>query len=330
MELTDSSLLEQSVERLKSYPDFEETNVYVATSSEQAPQVYGMMDRGLKVQGLIEEPGRRDTGPAILLAVLTILRKDPQAQIMFLPSDPYIPSEDYHAFSLVLKDVMEAVDAEDKLVLLGKKPDYPATGFGYIEYQTSAQNSKAKPIARFHEKPVLEIASQYVKQENMLWNMGMFAGKAAVFGKLFEKHAPEMYRNIQAYLDGSFDYMEAEKKSVDFAIMEPASLDKQLLVLPVDSFSWKDVGNIDVYLSIKNQFLQQLDLPQNPIVNVKSKNNKALSYKSDKLVAFVGVEGLCVADTENSLLITKCSEAESVKEVVNQLNEQPNKYTVHL
>ena len=330
LNLTDSSLIEQSVERLKSYPHFNETNVFVSTSRDQAAHVYENMDNGLEIKGTIEEPGRRDTGPAILLAVTTIMKQDPDANIMFLPSDPYIPKENYHAFSDTLKDVMEAVDTEDKLVLLGKKPEYPATGFGYIEYRQLGGESKLKSIARFHEKPNLERASHYLQQDNMLWNMGMFAGKAKVFDELFRKYAPRMYAGVKGYANGTLDYMDAEKKSVDFPIMEPASLDNQLLVLPVDSFSWQDVGNIDVYLGIKNNFLKSFGLPQNPIVSFKRHSNKALSHKSDKMIAFVGVEGLCVVDTDNALLIAKCNEAENVKQVVDRLSEQPKKYAPYL
>ena len=330
LDLTDSSLIQQSVERLKFYPKFKETNTFVSTSQEQAHHVYKIMDQGLKIDGTIEEPNRRDTGPAILLAVMTILKKDPKAHIMFLPSDPYIPYEDYQSFSKALEDVMEGLDKEDKIVLLGKKPDYPATGFGYIEFKRDEKETKLKDIAKFHEKPKLEVASQYLQMDNMLWNMGIFAGKARVFAELFSNYAPKMYRDITNYIDGKVDYIEAEKKSVGFAIMEPASLNNQLKVLPIDSFSWKDVGNIDVFLSIKNEFLQKSGVPKNPSINVKSKNNKALSSKSNKLIAFVGVEGLCVVDTEDTLLVSKCSEAEDVKQVVNRMNENQTIFAPYL
>ena len=48
------------------------------------------------------------------------------------------------------------------------------------------------------------------------------------------------------------------------------------------------------------------------------------------MIAFVGVEGLCVVDTDNALLIAKCNEAENVKQVVDRLSEQPKKYAPYL
>lgn len=330
LELTDTSLIEQSLERLRIYPDFKDTNVYVSTAHDQAHHIYKMMDTGLEIKGTIEEPGRRDTGPAILLAVLTILQKDPQAHIMFLPSDPFIPSKDYQNFSNSIQKVMAATEKEEKIVLLGRKPDYPATGFGYIEYKEDSLGEGPKNILRFHEKPKLPVAEQYLKRDNMLWNMGMFAGRAEVFAKLFRKYAPSMYDSVKGYIEGSCDYMSAEKKSVDFAIMEPASLDSRLMVVPCDSFSWQDVGNIDTFLTIKNQFIADSGQESNPIIEAASHANKAISKRADKLIAFVGVEGLCVVDTENTLLISKCSEAENVKHVVNKLNTQPDKYAPYL
>ncbi len=328
LEVTQGNLIQQSIDRLKLYPDFDQTHVYISTGSDILAQVNRLRSDGLHVDDVIVEPARRDTGPAILLSTLRILEKDPDALIMFLPADPYIPEGDYTVFSDYLKATMDYIGNEDKLLLLGKKPEFAATGYGYIEFNAKAGTVHGiQSISRFHEKPKLEVAESYLQRSNFLWNMGIFAGKAKVFAQLFAKYAPQIYQPMVDYVAGKGSYEAAQKKSVDFAVMEPSSLNGELAVLPVDNFRWHDVGNVDVFLSIRGQYLQEQG--EAPLVyELEASGNKVKTDTAGKMVAIVGVDGLCVVDEKDVLLITKCTEAERLKQVVDDLkkNKQFEKF----
>lgn len=317
LELTEGNLIQQSIDRLKLYPSFEQTHVYLSTGSDVIHQIDRLRAEGLKVDDVFVEPSRRDTGPAILLAALKILEKDPNAHIMFLPADPYIPEQDYPVFAQYLIQSMEA-SLSERLVLLGKKPTYATTAYGYIESGANLSQGAAFAIQRFHEKPKLEVAETYLKSPNMLWNMGIFAAKGQTFARIFAKHAPIMYQDLQNYLHGQGNYDACEKKSVDFAVMEPASLAGELAVIAAQNFSWYDVGNIDVFITLRQSYLAEQQL-NSLTYQYQAQNNKAMTKDPNKLVAFVGVEGLCVIDETDVLLVAKCSDAENLKKVVDEL-----------
>ena len=88
---------------------------------------------GLKTENkIISEPVGRNTAPAILLAVLKILDQACLQDALFfiLPADHVI--KDVPRFH---EKIVKAVDLANKgyLVTFGIQPDYPETGYGYIE-----------------------------------------------------------------------------------------------------------------------------------------------------------------------------------------------------
>ena len=331
LSVTDKSLLKQSIERLKFYPNFSKTHIYISTEKGLRKHFTSMKEEGIEFEGIIEEPSRRDTGPAILLATLEIMKKDPHAYIMFLPADHYIPPKDYSQFGSYLQQMMQHVEEKNKIVLLGKTPKYPATGFGYIEYAQDAVNKSAlQAVVKFHEKPKEELAKKYLDQGNTLWNIGIFAGKAETFSKLFKKYANNIYKGIEQYVQGTASYQNVEKKSVDFAIMEPSSKVGKLAVLPTDNFEWQDVGNINSYLAIQDQYLEAQNIEKPKIITKDAMHNKVFLKNKKKLVSFIGVDNLCVVDTDDVLLVTDCDQAEKIKTVVNDMNQNKEKYASFL
>ena len=103
--------------------------------------------------------------------------------------------------------------------------------------------------------------------------------------------------------------------SIDYAVMEKS---KNVSVLPVD-FSWWDVGNIEVFLSLKKRYGSSIS----DVITVDAHNN--LTDVPGKRVALVGVDDLCVVETDDVLLITKRGKAERVKAAVKLLKKEKNK-----
>ena len=59
-------------------------------------------------------------------------KQDPDALIIVAPSDHWI--EDEHAFNENVQQAFDFCEKENALMTLGIKPNFPNTGFGYIEY----------------------------------------------------------------------------------------------------------------------------------------------------------------------------------------------------
>lgn len=303
---SEASLLDQAISRILmlTYEDF----IWVSTTKEHEKSIRDSLS-SRSIGNISVEPGSRDTGAAILLNCFEIYEKDPDAVIVFLPADPFIPSRDNKKFADYLQNAINFVSSHRKITLLGVEPTYPATGYGYIEYDDNDHVKGPFEVLKFREKPSAEVAQQYLEKGNMLWNISIFCAQASVFLEEFKLYAPEIYYGVQAYRKGEKLYEKIKAESIDYAVMEHS---KNVCVLPVD-FSWCDVGNIEVFLSLKQQY-NTLD---NNFIAIDSHNN--LVDVPKKLVALVGVEDLCIVETEDSLLITKRDKAERVRSIVKLL-----------
>jgi len=303
------TLLEQAINRVSSVVPKE--NIWISTTENHAANIKKYV--GDKIGNIVIEPGMRNTGPAILLACLQIHQKDPNAVVMFLPSDPFI--SDSEKFVNYVKNAISFAKNSNGITLFGIQPTYPATGYGYIEFDNINKQNAPYKVLRFHEKPDLKTAQEYIKRDNMVWNICMFCGKTQIFLEEFKTHAPEIFDGVTKYYNNQGDYNDVKSDSIDYAVMEKSD---NIFVIPAD-FPWCDVGNIEIFLTIQKQHMQ---LDTN-IVKVNSNNN--LINVKDKLVALVGIDDLCIVETNDILLITKRDKAEKVKEIVIQLKNTGNK-----
>ncbi len=302
---SEKTLLEQAISRLRIVPQID--SVYVTSGRNYALQVKQLC--GDTIDSVIVEPVARNTGPAILYACLQVYKKDPNAILIFVPSDAFIPESDSALFRAYIQRMIQTITMDDCIALFGVQPTYPATGYGYIEYDIDKSISSFYTVSRFHEKPSRECALDYSKQENMLWNISVFGARASFFIQEFKQHAPDMFHAMNEYMSGDGLYEDIPAVSVDCAVIEKSSTAR---VLPVD-FSWCDVGNLEMFLSIKYPRHNSA----NNILNINASNS--LVDVPDKLVALIGVDDLCVVETNDTLLIAKRSDVEKVREVVAQL-----------
>lgn len=303
------TLLEQAIDRVQPLAPAE--RIWVSTTERYAKSIAAHV--GESIGNIVIEPASRNTGPAILLLCLEVYKQDSNAVVVFLPADSFIPEMDNQKFAHYVAHAITFVTDHDYINLLGIKPTYPATGYGYIEYDVADSLSTYMPckVTKFREKPALEVAQQYLESENMLWNIGMFCGRVSVFLDEFQHCASDMFEKVVAYNVGDAVYDVAPAVSIDYAIMEKS---EKIYVLPVD-FIWCDVGNMTTFLSLQ----QEHNVLKNMTVTSDSYNNLIAAPK--KLVALVGVDNLCIVDTDDTLLIAHQDAAEDIRSLVKQLKQ---------
>jgi mannose-1-phosphate guanylyltransferase len=295
------SLLEDTVSRISGMVD--KKNIWVVTTQQHADSVASLIQEEV---GLVTiEPQAKNTGPAILFNCLVIHADNPDAVIMILPSDHYIPQT--QTFIEFMTHAVDIAKQQEKIVIFGARPTYAATGYGYIEYDQ--QQSFPCDVIKFHEKPAAALAQQYIASNAMLWNVGVFCARASVFIEEFKKHAPQLYEAIKNYWLEGQSYEHVPAISVDYAVIEKSS---NVVVLPVN-FVWCDVGNLDTFLALRSKYKKD----SFELVEVDSHNN--LVEVNNRLVALVGVNNICVVESEGILLIAKRDETEKVKLVLETL-----------
>ena len=319
------SMLQRTVERvlpLKPKRIMVVTNA--AQSRETAEQLAYLKPLHIDI---IEEPVGRNTAPAIGLAASIVASHDPTGVMTVLPADHYICDEE--GFRGILLKGREAA-LNGYLVTLGIRPDRPETGYGYIEADEELRGSGPYPVRRFVEKPPLARATEFLAAGNFYWNSGMFIWRADVILDRILQHMPELAavlarltfssdiwetEDLQAQIDAI--YRDIRGESIDFGVMERAD---NVVVIPA-AFGWSDVGSWNALPDVMDP-----DGDGNVMINccetVAVDANGCLAYGNGRLVALVGVKGLVVVATGDSVLVCAKERAQEVKKVVEELEQR--------
>ncbi|MGD8724311.1 MAG: mannose-1-phosphate guanylyltransferase, partial [Desulfobacterales bacterium] len=262
---------------------------------------------------LIGEPSGRNTAAAILLASLHILASEKDAILCIFPADHVIQDRD--AFHDRLKAAI-ALAGDGFIVTFGIQPQYPETGYGYVEGGKKVSRG-ALSLKRFVEKPDLATAQKYIKAGNFFWNSGMFAFKASVILTEFEAHQPELLGKMRNLFrdDNAInkeDYDQLDDISIDYAIMEKTA---RGVVLPSD-FGWSDIGS---WKSLYD-FLEK-DADNNVIegdVMVQNTRN-SLILGHGRLIAANHLRDMVVVETADSVFVSDLENSRDVKSFVANL-----------
>ena len=268
---------------------------------------------------IIAEPCGRNTAPAILLAVLSIMKAEKDAIVCVFPADHVIGDED--VFHERLRSAIQLAES-GHIVTFGITPSYPETGYGYIEGGTQLP-AGAQKTKRFVEKPDLETAQRYIQAGNFFWNSGMFAFRTSVIHKEFEQFQPDLLDrmkrlDISKVKNGDRDYRKLPNISIDYAIMEHTS---RSAVLPSD-FGWSDIGSWKSLYDF---------LPKNGDANVIDgdvfvhETRNCFIKGHDRLIAANHLENIVVVETSDAVFVSDLESSRDVKHIVTQLKNLDRK-----
>jgi mannose-1-phosphate guanylyltransferase len=237
------SLLQEALQRATAVTTPDRTCAVVAAQHRRWWEVplFHLPDANVIVQ-----PTNRGTAHGILLPLLHIAARDPDATIVLLPSDHHIQDETVFAEALRKATALARSDVQS-LYLLGVEPDSPDTELGYILPREVA-STRASRVARFVEKPSLSQASSLLDQ-GALWNVFVIAASARALLGLFRSHCADTVAQFCEALDIDFDThgMAVEDlyellPTVDFSRDVIQAQAAVLKVLPVPQCGWSDLG----------------------------------------------------------------------------------------
>jgi mannose-1-phosphate guanylyltransferase len=320
----DETLIEKAVKRLDGLVPPE--RILVLTNEAQLEGVRAALPM-LSAENCVAEPARRDTAPAIALAAGWIAARDPQATMIALPADQLVVKVE--AFREILRAAAAAATAEEAVVTLGIKPDWPCPSYGYIErgdrIETDVAGTAATvhEVKRFREKPSPETAQAYLDSGGFSWNAGIFIWTLPTLMRELSQHCRQLADFVATLRDaGDFDAAVAErfpqldKISIDFALMEKAG---RILNLEAE-IGWDDVGG---WPSVAKYLEQDEDgnAHRGPLLAVDSRENIVFSTEGMPQVALLGVENLIVVQTPDALLVADRSKADQIKSLVDRLPE---------
>jgi mannose-1-phosphate guanylyltransferase/mannose-6-phosphate isomerase len=310
------SLIQSTVKRL--IPPLDVENMRIVCGNEHVNEIARHIEEiGIRTDEIIiAEPCGRNTAPAILLAMLNILKSEDDAVLCIFPADHVIRNND--AFHEKLLSSIKLAEM-GYIVTFGIKPDYPETGYGYIE-GAGEIGEHAFSVKRFVEKPDKETAKRYVEAGNFFWNSGMFTFKASVMMKELKIRQPELLKEMeQLDLTGSMvsqkDYERLPNISIDYAIMEKT--DKSA-VLPSE-FGWSDIGS---WKSLYDFIPKDANgnVIDGDVISNRTKNCFIMGY--ERLIATNKIKNMVVVETPDSVFVSDMESSRDVKSIVEKLKQK--------
>jgi mannose-1-phosphate guanylyltransferase len=237
------SLLEETLRRAAHVAMPEHISLIVAA---QHRRWWPPAQWSLPASRVVVQPRNRGTANGILLQILHVMRLDPEAELVLLPSDHFVADEQ------ILADAIHSAESNlsstpDQVYLLGMQPSFPDADLGYI--CPGARDGRGTfAIAGFVEKPGADRALQLI-QRGALWSAFIIVARCRTLLGFYERRFPQIVRAMrQARCDRTdpaarVAALYEELPTLDFSrdVLELAD-PRQLRVLEVRGCGWSDLG----------------------------------------------------------------------------------------
>lgn len=312
------TMIQQTLERLR--PLIPPELIWVITNRHLRTEIVRQLPDVPPGQ-VIAEPAQRNTAPAIgLAAELIAARAGRDAVMGVFPADHVIARPD--SFLKALRVAARGA-AGGSIVVLGIRPRWPETGYGYIQFaaRPAPGRLRLQPVERFREKPDLATARRYLRSGRHFWNSGIFLWTTGVIRDALARDLPKTAA-LLATIGRDFRpatlarlYPQCENISVDYAVLEKAPNVEGVAC----EIGWNDVGSWNAVYEL---------LPRDAAGNASRGDAWLLDARGNyidapgKLVAVIGVENLVVVDSPDALLIVRRDRAQDVTQVVKWLENQ--------
>lgn len=285
---------------------------------------------GITDSQILLEPLGRNTAPAIAIAAMSILHRDPDASILVLPADHLI-SEVNH-FHEAVKEAY-ALSAKQLLLTFGIVPGIPETGYGYVKHGDAVQDSDGYLVDRFVEKPDQATAQSYIDAGDYYWNSGMFLFRGDRYLEELRSYAPDIHESCKAAYDKlqngedfchipEAEFAACRSDSIDYAVMEKTDA---AAIVPLDA-GWSDLGSWESLWDARDK-----DSEGNVVggdVLLEDVSDSYISAKT-RLVAALGVTNTVVIESGDAVLVADKSRSQDVKKLADSLLSEKRKEIKH-
>lgn len=274
--------------------------VTIATSKAQVSAIRNQLGENIEVS---VEPCRRDTFPAIVLAVAylhDVMGVAEEESVVICPVDPYVDDE---YFKMVEELGIQAEKGEANLVLMGIRPAYPSEKYGYIIPEHAGSISM---VSAFKEKPDEKTAQKYIAQ-GALWNGGVFACRL----KYILDTAHELI-DFEDYADLFDKYEQLNKISFDYAVVEN---EKKIQVMRYEG-QWKDLGTWNTLTEAMEENSVGHAIIGNTCQNVHIINELNVP------ILTMGLADMVISASPEGILVSDKKQSSYIKPYVDEISQQ--------
>ncbi len=274
--------------------------VTIATSKTQVSSIRNQLGEDVNI---CVEPCRRDTFPAIALAVAYLRDVKGVAleePVVVCPVDPYVDSGYFEAIARL---GALAVSEDVNLALIGIEPTYPSEKYGYI---IPKDPGAVSAVEAFKEKPDKDVAGEYIAK-GALWNGGVFAFKLQY---LLEK--TREVTGLFDYEDLLQQYEDLEKISFDYAVAEK---EERIQVMRFQG-KWKDLGTWNTLTEAMDEHTVGQVLCSETCENLHVINELNVP------IVCMGLKNAVVAASAEGILVSDKEQSSYIKPYVDRIDQQ--------
>jgi mannose-1-phosphate guanylyltransferase len=226
-------------------------------------------------------------------------------------------------FRKSLEDAIKVAQKNASIVTMGVVPNYPSTGFGYIQCgQKIDVGTKTEffKVKRFVEKPSLHTAQKYLRDGGFYWNSGMFIWRVNVLESAFASVAADIGELINKVVRAKSIapvlkkvYPTMRPVSFDYGVME--KIDN--ILVAKSEFLWDDVGS---WIAVENHFSK--DYKNNVCLGktmlYEVSDTVVVGEDPNHLIAMIGVKDIVVVHTKEATLICAKEHVQDIKKLLLQ------------
>ena len=277
---------------------------------------------GIEDAFIITEPEAKNTAAACLSGAHFLKNKVGNVPILFSPADHIISNEPY--LFTALNNALPFV-TKGSICIFGIKPTSPNTGYGYITKGEAFLNDIYKPslfIEKPHESKAIELM-----EKGALWNSGLYFCTPKTLEEESSIHIKEHQTIIQKIFstlkEDAHGFYTITKEAYNSIV--PISIDKGIaekttkIIIVETPIIWNDLGS---WKSLHEYFDKNEDgnVIRGDTVTLKIKNSYIES--TSRLVTAIGLDGVGVIETPDAVLVFLLQESESIKKIVEELNNK--------
>jgi len=277
--------------------------IVISTTDAQKDTILRQLGSGVDIA---LEPERRDTFPAIALgAVFLALERHcgMDETVVVMPVDAY--TEDGY-FQTILKMDRAVQSGAADMLLMGIRPTYPSTKYGYI-VPASERTSDVMKVSHFEEKPTEERA-RVLLDIGSFWNGGVFAFKMGFIMEIVRRYIePQSYAHLRE------NYGLLRKVSFDYEIVEAC---QSIAMVPYYGM-WKDLGTWNTLSDVMREH------NSGKVLSGEGTENTHIINELDIPVVALGLKNAVIAACPDGILVTEKYASGFIKPYVERIDQRP-------
>ncbi|NLG88797.1 MAG: nucleotidyl transferase [Clostridiaceae bacterium] len=318
----DSPMLVQAIKRLCKVVQPEQC--FIITTLPLTDITKKIAGEYIPESNILSEPDRKNTAACIAYATLLLRKRYKEGVLCFVPADGYVKDTEGYAEALQL--AFDTAERTNGLVVIGVKPAYPSTGYGYIHVEpVTGAGVKTSRVLNFIEKPAPEVAQELVRSDDYLWNCGIVVGTMDAIIRNIKEYIPEHYDKLSDALEKEEDeasvliekaYHEIHSISFDNGVLEKCA---SSLYAVRAFFDWDDIGSLDALAKTLEE-----DSEGNRVKgrHIGINTTNSVIYGKDIAICTIDIDNMIVAGTKDEVLVCPRNKSQKIKNLVDKLKQQ--------